>query len=142
MKNTAYFDGHTRTEALKKLFHIDFIVRAFFELAVPGDDFSDLLVINHGDKFLSLSNADHYILLLLRDDKNLILEAEEQLSLIQNRKKLLIQLRQNPGNKFPVISLRAIKQRALKNGIPENNLFLKFLEELPEYQFSPSHPDQ
>ena len=46
------------------LFQVDFISRAVFELTCPNSPYSSLLAINHDDQFLSLSNEDHYVLLL------------------------------------------------------------------------------
>lgn len=49
MNEIPFFGGDTQVAGLKKLFQIDFIARAFFELAVPEGDFSPLLTINHED---------------------------------------------------------------------------------------------
>ena len=125
MNEIPFFGGDTQVAGLKKLFQIDFIARAFFELAVPEGDYSPLLAINHEDKFLSLSNAEHYILVLSQSGQQGLIEVIEHLEFIQNRKKIHVQLEGQPEGRFILITLKQIRNKAIKNGIPGKNLFLK-----------------
>lgn len=133
MKEIAFFKGDTRAAGLKKLFQIEFIAQAFFELVFPEADYSPLLTINHEDRFLSLSNAEYYILLL--PGQTILNEAREHLNSIQNRRKMCVLLQGQPEGQLVAVSLEQIRDKAVKNGIPGKNLFLKLLEEFPEVQF-------
>lgn len=139
MKEIAFFKGDTPAAGLKKLFEVEFIAQALFELSLPEANYSPLLTINHEDRFLSLSNAEHYVLLLLPGQYNLI-EDREHLNSIQNRKKMCVLLQGQPEARLVAVSLEQIRDEALKNGIPGKNLFLMLLEEFPEIQFNPPAP--
>ena len=45
---------------LQKALEVEFIQEVFFELVEEKQFYTSLLVVNHQDKFLSLSNQDHY----------------------------------------------------------------------------------
>ena len=133
MKEFLSREGENKMEDLKMLFQVDFIAKAIFELTCPNSPYSPLLVINHSDKFLSLSNGDHYILLLQDQKLNYFQEAEEQLHYIQNRKKLLVMLQLQSGPRKgdrTTISIDQIIAQAVSNGIPQKNLFLKLLKDI------------
>ncbi len=134
MKEVLSRGGESKMEDLKMLFQVDFIAKAVFELTCPNSPYSPLLVINHSDKFLSLSNGDHYILLLQDQKLSYFQEAEEQLHYIQNRKKLLVilqlQSKTLEEEERTRISIDQIIAQAVSNGIPQKNLFLKLLKDI------------
>ena len=133
MKEVLIQKGESKIQDLKMLFQVDFIAKAVFKLTFPNTPYLSLLVINHSDKFLSLSNGDHYILLLPDQKLNYFQQAEEQLHHIQNRKKLLVILQLQPGvpkEDGTTINIDQIITQAQTNGIPQKNLFLKLLKDL------------
>lgn len=114
----------------KKMLEINFIAEAFFELTFPGEEYAQLLNLNHNEKFLSLSNADYYILILQQGSPEGIAAAKEHLSRIYNRKKKIVQMEKFSLASVGVITPANICQKAIENGFPSQNLFLKLLIEL------------
>lgn len=126
MKEDVSREGDNQIDTLKRLFQVEFIAQAFFELVSPHDHFSPLHVLNHHNRFLSLSNRDHYLVLLPEKSPSSFPEAEEHLTHIQNRKKTLVVLQasSNPAEEgLNTISLEQITEQAVCNGIPSKNLF-------------------
>ena len=133
MKEVLNQEGENKIEDLKMLFQVDFIAKAIFQLTCPNSPYSSLLVINHNDKFLSLSNGDLYILLLPDQKLNYLQQAEEQLNYIQNRRKLLVILQlqsKTLEEERTTINIDQIVSQAVSNGIPQRNLFLKLLKDI------------
>jgi len=80
---------------LQKALEVGFIQEALFELVKEKHPFVPLLVVNHLDKFLSLSNHDHYSFLIPFNSAEINKEIIEYSKDIFNRKKIFIQLEEN-----------------------------------------------
>lgn len=133
MTKTALPKDANDLERLKMLLQVDLVARALFELLYPFQDYAGLLVINHSNNFISLSNEHYYLIVLPVKNKHLFRVAESYLKNIQNRTKLLAFLQGNSEiteKGVYRISAEQISERAVKNGIPPQNLFLKLLKEL------------
>ena len=118
---------------LQKAFEVHFIQEALFELVEEKHPFAPLLVVNHKDNFLSLSNKDHYLFLIPLNSAEIIKEITEYSSYIFNRRKLFIQLehfQETTGlkNHFQ-LKISDIISQAVKNGIAENNIYLLLLRD-------------
>ena len=117
-----------------RVMEVEFVQQSLFELLTSHKQpFRRLLVINHQNKFLSLSNEKYYIFLLPITSNNIIAEVKERSNYIFNRRILFVQLineTQNlqTDNTFALSVMDIIKQ-AQRNGIPANNLFLRLLRE-------------
>lgn len=80
------------TSSLQNLLEISFLQEALFSLIEDSGNYAPLLVVNHHDRYLTLSNEDHYIFLLPEVSLPFIAEVCEQANYIFNRKKILVQL--------------------------------------------------
>ena len=78
---------------LQKALEVEFIQEALFELVEEKHPFAPLLVVNHQDKFLSLSNKDHYLFLIPFNSAEINKEVIEYSKYIFNRKRYLFSLR-------------------------------------------------
>ena len=118
---------------LQKALEVEFIQKALFELVEEKHCFAPLLVVNHQDKFLSLSNQDHYLILIPLNSTEINKEVIEYSKYIFNRKKIFIQLKENQEisgleNHFQ-LKISDIISQAVKNGIDENNIYLLLLRD-------------
>jgi len=117
-----------------RVMEVEFVQQSLFELLIDyKQPFTGLLVVNHQNKFLSLSNEKYYIFLLPITSNNIIAEVKERSNYIFNRKILFVQLNNQISNlksedHFSLSALDIIKQ-AERNGIPEKNLFLRLLQD-------------
>ena len=118
---------------LQEVLEVEFIQEALFVLVEEKYAFAPLLVVNHQDKFLSLSNHDHYLILMPFDSAEINKEVIEYSKYIFNRKKIFIQLKENQEisgleNHFQ-LKISDIISQAIKNGIDENNIYLLLLRD-------------
>lgn len=119
---------------LHKLMEVQFIQEALFNLVEEKGNYSPLLVINHQDYFLSLSNEYYYVFLLPVVNPQIAIKVCNYCKYIFNRKTMLVQL-ENFEN-IPMfehqffVKLQDIIQQAEQNGIMRNNLFLRLLAEI------------
>ncbi|WP_373059378.1 hypothetical protein [Zunongwangia sp. H14] len=119
---------------LYRLLEVEFIQQALFDLIEEKSNYSPLLVINHQDYFLSLSNEYYYVFLLPVVTPQIAARVSNSCKFIFNRKTILVQL-ENFGN-IPMlehqfcVKLQDIIQQAEQNGIKKNSLFLRLLSEI------------
>lgn len=119
---------------LHKLLETKFIQQALFELIEEKDNYSPLLVINHQDHFLSLSNENYYVFLLPLVTPQIVTKVCDYCKYIFNRKTILVQLENYV--EIPLfehqfcVRLKDIIQQAEQNGIKKDNLFLHLLGEI------------
>ena len=118
---------------LQKALEVEFIQEALFELVEEKHPFAPLLVVNHQDKFLSLSNQDHYLFLIPFNSAEINKEVIEYSKYIFNRKTVFIQLEEHQKisgleNHFQ-LKISDIISQAVKNGIDENNIYLLLLRD-------------
>lgn len=118
---------------LQTALEVEFIQEALFELVEDKYRFAPLLVVNHQDNFLSLSNKDHYLILMSVGSAEIIKEITEYSSYIFNRKKIFIQLEKHQETtefqNYFHLKVSDIISRAKKNGINENNVYLLLLRD-------------
>lgn len=119
---------------LQHLLQVGFIQEAFYQLLEPDEPYAELLVVNHQDRYLSLSNEKDYIVILTKISSEVLSEAREDLSFIQQRKKTLVHLQQKSDHTtlaaYRRVAASQIRQQAERNGIPSNNLYLLLLEQV------------
>ncbi|MDT0688733.1 hypothetical protein RM549_03000 [Salegentibacter sp. F188] len=119
---------------LYRLLEVEFIQQALFELIEEKGNYSPLLVINHQDYFLSLSNESYYVFLLPVVTPKIAAKVCNYCKYIFNRKTIMVQLENSES--IPMfehqffIKLKDIIQQAEHNGIMRNNLFLRLLSEV------------
>lgn len=118
---------------LQAALEAEFIQEALFELVEEKHCFAPLLVVNHQDKFLGLSNKDHYLFLIPLNSAEIIKEVIEYSKYIFNRKMVYIQLEEYQKisgleNHFQ-LKIADIISQAVKNGIDENNIYLLLLRD-------------
>ncbi|HSP83609.1 MAG TPA: hypothetical protein VLN72_07740 [Gillisia sp.] len=127
---------------LQKSLEVSFIQEAFFQLVEEKEAYASLLIVNHHNSYLSLSNEDYYIFLLPVVTGEIVEEVTEAQNYIFNRKKILVQLEQCediPGfENHYCIKLMDIVLQAEKNGVPKRNLFLQLLKEIYEPHLKPN----
>lgn len=117
-----------------RVMEVQFVQQSLFELLTDyKQPFTRLLVVNHQNRFLSLSNEKYYIFLQPITSNNIIAEVKERSNYIFNRRILFVQLNNQISNlksedHFSLSALDIIKQ-AERNGIPEKNLFLRLLQD-------------
>ena len=127
---------------LQKSLEVSFIQEAFFQLVEEKEAYASLLVVNHHNSYLSLSNEDYYIFLLQVITGEIVDEVTKAQNYIFNRKKILVQLEQCkdiPGfENHYCLKLMDIVLQAEKNGVPKRNLFLQLLREIYEPNLKPN----
>lgn len=77
---------------LQEIFGISLIQEAFFQLVEKEDAYAPLLVRKYHNRYLTVSNKDHYIYLLPVVTPQIIEEVSEASNFIFSRKKILVQL--------------------------------------------------
>lgn len=119
---------------LQDLLQVHFIQEALFQLSKPGAPYTTLLVVNHQDRYLSLSNEKHYLAVLTETSPALLTQVQEDLSYIQQRQKTIVHLQKQTDHTsqpaFRRISIPQIRQQAEQNGVPTKNLYLLLLEQV------------
>lgn len=122
---------------LYKIIEIKFIQQALFELIEGKENYSPLLVINHQDHFLSLSNERYFIFILPVVTPQIVTKVCDYRKYLFNRKKVLVQLENCqiiPMFEYQFcVKLKDIIKQAEQNGIKKNNLFLRLLDEITNH---------
>jgi len=77
---------------LQKALEVNFIQEALFHLVEDREVYKKLLVVNHHNSYLSLSNEDYYVFVLHIISQQIVEEVTEASNYIFNRKKILVQL--------------------------------------------------
>ena len=133
---------HSIIPHLQKFLEVSFIQEALFHLVEDKEAYNDLLVVNHHNSYLGLSNEDHFIFMLPIVSPQIVEEVIEASSYIFNRKKIFVQLDQCediPGFEHHYcIKVNDIILQAEKNGVPKRNLFLQLLKEIFEPTLKPN----
>ena len=127
---------------LQTLLEVGLIQEAFFQLVEEKEAYASLLIVNHHNSYLCLSNEDYYIFLLPVVTGEIVDEVTEAQNYIHNRKKILVQLEQCediPGfENHYCIKLMDMVLQAEKNGVPKRNFFLQQLKEIYEPHLKPN----
>src|SRR5690606_21909035 len=102
---------------LHQLLQVSFLPEAIYHILEKESPDTPLLVINHQDLFLSLSNETHYIFLLPVVKPELLEKIRKELNYIPTRKKMVVQLEQEEDlscfEHHANLTVQQIKQQAV-----------------------------
>ncbi|TXD82220.1 hypothetical protein ESY86_15425 [Subsaximicrobium wynnwilliamsii] len=119
---------------LKRVLETSFIKESIYSFLPTEKPYSDLLTINNDNEFVSLSNANAFIIPILEADENTIGKIKEKLNHIFNREKFVVSFQkseyESEFENMVYIEINDLIKHAEKNGACKRNLFSLSLKEL------------
>ena len=119
---------------LKRVLETSFIKESIYSFLPTEKPYSDLLTINNDNEFVSLSNANAYIIPILEADENTVGKIKEKLNHIFNREKFVVSFQkseyESEFENMVYIDINDLIKHSEKNGACKRNLFSLSLKEL------------
>jgi hypothetical protein len=119
---------------LKKVLETSFIKESIYSFLPTEKPYSDLLTINNDNEFVSLSNANTFIIPILEADEKSIGKIKDKLNYIFNREKFVVSFQksefESEFDNMVYIDINDLIKHSEKNGVCKRNLFSLSLKEL------------
>ncbi len=119
---------------LKKIFDIEFIKESLYSFLPTQKPYSNLITVNNDNNFVSLSNADFFIILILQTDKDNVERIKDKLAYVFNREKYVIFFQESEFKKefdnIIYVDIEKLIEHSEKNGACKENLFTIILKGL------------
>jgi hypothetical protein len=122
------------TLELKKVLDVAFIKESIYNFLPTKKPYSDLIAINNDNDFVSLSNANVFIIPILQTDQKTVEKIKDKLNHVFNREKYVVSFQKSEFEKefenIVYIDIDNLIEHSEKNGACEKNLFTLVLKGL------------
>ena len=119
---------------LKRVLETSFIKESIYRFLPTVKPYSDLLTINNDNEFVSLSNANTFVIPILEADENTIGKIKDKLNHIFNREKFVVSFQkseyESEFENMIYIDINDLVKHSEKNGACKRNIFNLSLQEL------------